>query len=118
MWRNTMQMEEQLIALTKKTLEDLVHKRYEKLILEQTLTEETATFLQEVFELQGNLTWPLDEALLDIDVYEMNDQSYFVTEIRYLWFDHEESAIVLFCKAFTNAEKTAITAFIIDTVDA
>ncbi len=113
-----MKIEEQLIALTKNTLEDLVHKRYEKLILEQTLTEETATFLQEVFELQGNLTWPLDESMLDIDVYAMNDASYFVTEIRYLWFDDEESAIVLFCKAFTNAEKTAITAFIIDTVDA
>lgn len=113
-----MQIEKQLIKLTKNTLDDLVHKRYEKLILEQTLTEETATFLQEVFELQGNLTWPLEEALLDIDVYEMNDQSYFVTEIRYLWFDDEESALVLFCKAFSNPEKSAVTAFKIDTVDA
>ena len=48
--------------------------------------------------MQGTLTWPLDEASLAIDVYEMNDQSCFTTEIRYLWFDDEESAVVLFAR--------------------
>lgn len=113
-----MQMKDKIRALTKMTLDDLVHNRYEKLQQEKILTEDTAIFLQEVFALQGTLTWPLDEASVDIDVYEMDDQSCFTTEIRYLWFDDEESAVILFCKAYTNADQTEITAFMIDTVDA
>ncbi len=113
-----MQMKDKIRALTKMTLDDLVHNRYEKLQQEKILTEDTAIFLQEVFALQGILTWPLDEASVDIDVYEMDDLSCFITEIRYLWFDDEESAVVLFCKAYTNADQTEITAFMIDTVDA
>lgn len=113
-----MQIKDQIRALTKNTLDDLVHNNYEKLQQEKILTEETTTFLQEVFALQGTLTWPLDEASVDIDVYEMDDQSCFISEIRYLWFDDEESAVILFCKAYTNADQTEITAFMIDTVDA
>ncbi|QSB09159.1 hypothetical protein JTI58_19425 [Lysinibacillus fusiformis] len=113
-----MQIKDQIRALTKNTLDDLVHNNYEKLQQEKILTEETTIFLQEVFALQGTLTWPLDEASVDIDVYEMDDQSCFISEIRYLWFDDEESAVILFCKAYTNADQTEITAFMIDTVDA
>lgn len=113
-----MQIKDQIRALTKNTLDDLVHNKYEKLQQEKILTEETTIFLQEVFALQGTLTWPLDEASVDIDVYEMDDQSCFISEIRYLWFDDEESAVILFCKAYTNADQTEITAFMIDTVDA
>ncbi|WP_230874945.1 DUF7668 domain-containing protein [Lysinibacillus cavernae] len=111
-------IEDQLIALTKNTLDDLVHRRYEKLQQAHLLTDETAAFLQEVFDLQGTLTWPLDEALMAIDVYEVYDHSYYITEIRYLWFDDEESAVVLFCKASTNEDKSKVTAFMIDSVDA
>ena len=113
-----MQIKDQIRALTKNTLDDLVHNKYEKLQQEKILTEETTIFLQEVFALQGILTRPLNEASVDIDVYEMDDQSCFISEIRYLWFDDEESAVILFCKAYTNADQTEITAFMIDTVDA
>jgi hypothetical protein len=113
-----MQIKDQIRALTENTLADLVHNNYEKLQQEKILTEETTIFLQEVFALQGTLTWPLDEASVDIDVYEMDDQSCFISEIRYLWFDDEESAVILFCKAYTNADQTEITAFMIDMVDA
>ena len=93
-----MQIKDQIRALTKNTLDDLVHNKYEKLQQEKILTEETTIFLQEVFALQGTLTWPLDEASVDIDVYEMDDQSCFISEIRYLWFDDEESAVILFAR--------------------
>lgn len=54
---------------------------------------------------------------MDIDLYEFNDNSGFGTEVRYLWFDDEESQVVLFCEAKTNAEKTEITEFYIETID-
>lgn len=54
---------------------------------------------------------------MDIDLYEFNDNSGLGTEVKYLWFDDEESQIVLFCKAKTNAEKTKITEFYIETID-
>ncbi|WP_342532354.1 hypothetical protein AB9L15_14715 [Lysinibacillus fusiformis] len=113
-----MTLEEKIVQLTKETLVDLVNLRYDKLKEENKINDETAEFLHEVFQMQGTLTLPKSDEEMVIDVYEYNDKSGFGTEVRYLWFDDEESAIVLFCEAKTNVEKTEVTKFFIETIDA
>ncbi|WP_042473302.1 DUF7668 domain-containing protein [Bacillus ndiopicus] len=113
-----MTIEEKIIQRTKETLVDLVHQRYEQLKEKNILNDETLPFVKEVIAMQGTLTLPPSEALMDIDVYEYNDGSGFCAEVRYLWFDNEEIPIVLFCEAKTNTDKTVITEFYIETIDA
>ncbi|KOS60327.1 hypothetical protein FJQ98_11815 [Lysinibacillus agricola] len=113
-----MAIEDQLIQVTKETLVDLVNLRYEKLKNEDKLNDEIEEFLNEVIPMQGVLTLPPSDEDMDIDVYEYNDNSGFGTEIRYLWFDDEESQLVLFCEAKTDTEKSKLTEFYIDTIDA
>ncbi len=113
-----MTLEEKIVQLTKATLFDLVNLRYDKLKEENKINNEAEELLKEVFQMQGTLTLPPSDEKMDIDVYEYNDNSGFGTEVRYLWFDDEESSIVLFCEAKTNAEKTEITEFYIETIDA
>jgi len=112
-----MTLEEKIVQLTRETLVDLVNLRYDKLKEENKINEETEEFLRGVFQLEGTLTLPPRDEEMDIDLYEFNDNSGFGTEVRYLWFDDEESQIVLFCEAKTNAEKTKITEFYIETID-
>ncbi|WP_313801846.1 hypothetical protein [Cytobacillus sp.] len=113
-----MPIEEQIRQLAKEAFFDLVHLRYDKLKKENKLTEETENFLKEVFQEQGILSLPPSNEEMDIDVYEYNDNSGYCAEIRYLWFDDEESPIVLFCQAKANEEKTRVTEFYIETLDA
>jgi len=112
-----MSIEEKVVQLTKETLVDLVNLRYDKLKEENKINDETEEFLKEVIPMQGVLTLPPNDEEMDIEVYEYNDNSGFGTEV-YLWFDDEESPIILFCEAKTNAEKTEITEFFIETLDA
>ncbi|MGE7947953.1 DUF7668 domain-containing protein [Lysinibacillus sp. NPDC093688] len=112
-----MSLEEKIVQLTKETLVDLVNLRYNKLKEENKINDETEELLKEVIQMQGILTLPPSDEEMDIDVYEYNDNSGFGTEIRFLWFDDEESPIVLFCEAKTNAEKTEVTEFYIETID-
>ncbi|MGE7690428.1 DUF7668 domain-containing protein [Lysinibacillus sp. NPDC097214] len=112
-----MSLEEKIVQLTKETLVDLVNLRYDKLKEENKINDETEELLKEVIQMQGILTLPPSDEVMDIDVYEYNDNSGFGTEISFLWFDDEESPIVLFCEAKTNAEKTEITEFYIETID-
>ncbi|WP_285400036.1 hypothetical protein [Lysinibacillus sp. fls2-241-R2A-57] len=111
-----MTLEEKVMHLTKETLVDLVNLRYDKLKEENKINDENEEFLKEVFQMQGTLTLPPSDEELDINVYKYNDNSGFSTEV-YLWFDGVESPIILFCEAKTNAEKTEITEFYIETVD-
>ncbi|MED3574155.1 hypothetical protein [Cytobacillus praedii] len=113
-----MTIEEQIRQLTKEAFVDLVHLRYDKLKEENKLNEETENFLKEVFQEQGILSLPPSNEEMDIDVYENNDNSGFCSEIRYLWFDDEESPIVLFCQAKADKERTRVTEFYIETLDA
>jgi len=112
-----MSIEEKVVRLTKETLVDLVNLRYDKLKEENKINDETEEFLKEVIPMQGVLTLPPNDEEMDIEAYEYNDNSGFGTEV-YLWFDDEESPIRLFCEAKTNAEKTEITEFFIETLDA
>jgi len=112
-----MTLEEKIVQLTKETLVDLVNLRYDKLKEENKINDENEEFLKKVFQMEGTLTLPPSDEEMDIDFYEYNDNSGFGTEVRYLWFDDEESQIVLFCEAKTNAEKTEITEFYIETID-
>lgn len=91
-------LEEKIVQLTRETLVDLVNLRYAKLKEENKINEETEEFLKEVFQVEGTLTLPPSDEEMDIDLYEYNDNSGFGTEVRYLWFDDEESQIVLFVK--------------------
>lgn len=111
-------LEEQIVQVTKETLVDLVNLRYDKLKKENKINSETEELLKEVLSLQGTLTLPPSDEEMNIDVYEYNDNSGFCAEISYLWFDGEETSIVLFCEAKTNAEKTKVTEFYIETIDA
>lgn len=113
-----MTIEEKIIQCTKETLVDLVNVRYEKLKEENKINDETEKLLKEVISMQGTLTLPPSDENMDIDVYEYNDKSGFVSEVRYLWFNNEEIPIVLYCEAKTNDEKTQITEFYIETIDA
>ncbi|MEY9979142.1 hypothetical protein [Lysinibacillus sp. RC79] len=113
-----MTIEDQLIQVTKETLADLVNLQYEKLKNEYKINDEIEEFLKEVIPMQGVLTLPPSDEEMVIDVYEYNDNSGFGTEIRYLWFDDEESQLVLFCEAKTDSEKSKIIEFCIDTIDA
>ncbi|WP_409369612.1 hypothetical protein [Lysinibacillus sp. 38-6] len=113
-----MTIEEKIIQCTKETLVDLVNVRYEKLKEENKINDETEKLLKEVISMQGTLTLPPSDENMDIDVYEYNDKSGFVSEVRYLWFDNEEIPIVLYCEAKTNDEKTQVTEFYIETIDA
>jgi len=112
-----MTIEEKVVQLTKETLVDLVNLRYDKLKEENKINDETEELLKEVIPMQGVLTLPPSDEEMDIEVYEYNDNSGFGTEV-YLWFDDEESPIRLFCEAKTNAEKTELTEFFIETIDA
>ena len=113
-----MTIEEKIIQLTKETLVDLINLRYEKLKEENKINDESEKLLKEVISMQGTLTLPPSDENMDIDVYEYNDKSGYVSEVRYLWFDDEEIPIVLYCEAKTNTEKTLVTEFYIATIDA
>ncbi|MFJ7666423.1 hypothetical protein ACIQXI_04905 [Lysinibacillus sp. NPDC097195] len=113
-----MTLEQKIVQLTRETLVDLVNLRYDKLKVENKINDETEELLKEVIPMQGTLTLPPSDEVMDIDVYEYNDNSGFCAEIRYLWFDNEETPIILFCKAKTNTEKTHVTEFYIETIDA
>ncbi len=111
-----MTLKEKIVQLTKETFVDLVNLRYDKLKKENKINDETEEYLKDIFQTEGTLTLPPSDEEMDIETYEYNDNSGFGTEV-YLWFDNEESQIRLFCEAKTNAEKTEITEFYIETID-
>lgn len=113
-----MTIEEQIIQLTKGTLEDLVNLRYDKLKKEHKLTNETEEMLKEIIALQGSFMLPPNDEEMTVDVYEYDNDQGFGAEISYLWFDNEESSLVLLFEAKTNAEKTTVIEFYIETIDA
>ncbi len=110
-----MNIKEQVIQLTKEVIIDLVDCNYKKLKENNVLNEDTEQLVKTTVEYEGKITLPPDN--MEIDLYEYNDNSGFGTE-TYLWFDDEESQLRLFCEAKTNAEKTEITHFYIDDIDA